>query len=109
MNDRPKITRTKINANTGNTREMIVIKTAITVSIVETIGLAKPAEVAVEANRVALDVLAIAVADPPPAIMANDQVTTGFKSIVVETTMAVPAMAAKGMAMVSNKLSKNGM
>jgi len=74
---------------------MIVIKTAITVSIVETIGLAKPAEVAVEANRVALDVLAIAVADPPPAIMANDQVTTGFKSIVVETTMAVPAMALK--------------
>ena len=51
---------------------------AVPVSIVETTGLPSPPVVAVDANLVALDEPAIAVAVPPPAIIARDHVITGF-------------------------------
>ena len=50
----------------------------------------------------------MAVAVPPPAIMAKDQVTTGSKLATVDTITAVPAMAAKGTAKLSSKLSTQG-
>ena len=78
---------------------------AAPVSIVDTTGLPSPPVVAVDANLVALDEPAIAVAVPPPAIIARDHVMTGFKSATVDTITAVPAMAARGIAMESNKLS----
>ena len=89
-----------------------IAKTLITiedpVSTVETIGFAMPPVVAVEANRAEELEAFIAVAVPPPAIMAKDQVIIGDKFMEVDTITAVPAMAAIGMAMVSNKLSTQG-
>lgn len=94
---------------------MIGIKTdtidnvaAAPVSTVETIGLPIPTVVAVETALVAEVLLDIAAAVPPPAIIAKDQVKSGSKSTKVETMTAVPAMAANGTAMVSNRLSIKG-
>ena len=78
------------------------------VSTVETMGFAMPPVVAEEAKRVVeVDVL-IAVAVPPPAIIANDQVMTGSRSAAVDNITAVPATAAKGTAIVSSALSNQG-
>ena len=78
------------------------------VSMVETNGFPNPPVVVVDANLVALEVPAIAAAVPPPAIIANAQVTTGLNSATVETITAVPATAAKGTAIESSKLSIYG-
>ena len=88
--------------------ERIDITKEVPVSIVETKGFAKPAVDTDEVKRVALEALLITAAVPPPAIIANDHVITGLKSANVETITAVPARVAKGMAIVSNKLSING-
>jgi len=85
------------------------ITSDVPVSKVDTIGLAIPPVVAVEANRVVLDVPATAAAVPPPAIMAKAQVITGLKSATVDNIMAVPASAAKGTVILSNRLSTYGM
>ena len=82
---------------------------AVPVSKVETTGLPNPPVVLVEVSLVAADDPAIAVAVPPPAMIARDHVITGSKSAMVETITAVPAMAANGIAIESNKLSMNGM
>ena len=92
-------------ASIGKNIETTDITTAVPVSKVETIGFPKPPVVAVDANRVVLDVPAIAAAVPPPAIIANDQVTTGLKSATVDNIIAVPARAANGTAILSNMLS----
>lgn len=81
---------------------------AVPVSRVETIGLPNPPVVLVDVNLVAADEPAIAVAVPPPAMIAKDQVITGLKSATVDTITAVPATAANGIATESSKLSKNG-
>lgn len=81
------------------------ITTEVPVSIVDTTGFAIPPVVAVEANLVVPELLATAAAVPPPAIIAKAQVITGLKSATVDTITAVPAMAAKGMAIVSKALS----
>ena len=82
---------------------------AVPVSTVETIGLAIPLVVAVEVSLVAAVAELIAAAVPPPAIMAKPHVKSGLKSTKVDAITAVPAMVANGMAIVSNKLSINGM
>lgn len=95
-------------ASIGANMDAVVTAKAVPVSTVETTGLPKPPVVAVEANLPAAPAPLIAVAVPPPAIIANDQVTTGSKFATVETITAVPAMAAKGTAKLSNKLSTQG-
>ena len=96
---------TKTTANMGIKIETIDITTAVPVSTVETIGLAMPPVVAVEASLVVADDPAMAAAVPPPAIMAKDHVITGLKSEIVDSITAVPANAAKGTAILSSKLS----
>ena len=88
--------------------EAVLTATAAPVSTVDTNGLANPPVVPVEANLpVALAPL-MAVAVPPPAMMAKDQVITGSILLAVLTTAAVPAIPAKGRAMVSRALSTHG-
>ena len=99
---------TKKAAIIGAKIETAETTSAVPVSTVDTTGFAMPPVVAVEANRVVAPAPFIAVAVPPPAIIANDQVTTGSKLATVETITAVPAIAAKGMATLSNRLSTHG-
>lgn len=96
---------TTITATIGTTMDNIESTMAVTVSTVDTTGFANPAVVAVEAIRVAPEVPEIAAAVPPPAMIANAQVTSGLKSATVDTITAVPAIAANGTAMVSKRLS----
>ena len=99
---------TKKAANIGAKIEAVVTKTAVPVSTVETNGFATPPVVTVEANRVEAPAPLMAVAVPPPAIMANDQVTTGSRLATVDTITAVPAIAANGIAILSKRLSTQG-
>ena len=99
---------TRTTAKTGAKIDAVVTTIAVPVSTKDNIGLAKPPVVAVEANRpVALAPL-MAVAVPPPAIIASDQVTTGSSPATVETITAVPANAANGTAKLSIRLSIQG-
>lgn len=82
--------------------------TEMTVSKVDTTGFPIPAVAAVDVNREAPATLLMVAAVPPPAIIANAHVITGLKSASVDTITAVPAKVANGMAIVSNKLSTNG-
>jgi hypothetical protein len=75
----------------------------VPVSTVDTNGLANPAVVPVEASRVVEVEVLMAVAVPPPAIIAKAQVMEGSKLATVDTITAVPAMVAKGMVITSNK------
>ncbi len=104
-----KITMTKIAAMGGANIEAVDTATAVPVSIVDTTGFAKPPVVDEEANLPVALAPFIAVAVPPPAIIAKDQVTTGSKSTTVETITAVPAIPANGMAKLSKALSTQGM
>ncbi len=81
----------------------------VPVSTVETIGLAMPPVVAVDVSRVEAVVVLTAEAVPPPAIIAKDHVIIGDKSAAVDAITAVPANAAKGIAMVSKIVSNHGM
>ena len=101
--------KTKKIAKGAKSNETRVIKIEEPVSTVETIGFAIPPVVADEVKRSMDVLLLIAAAVPPPAIMANDQLTNGLKSLTVAIITAVPAIAANGTAMVSNKLSTQGM
>ena len=88
-----------------DTTDMII---EVPVSTVVTSGFPKPAVETEEATLVAPDVLLMAAAVPPPAMIANAQVTTGLKSATVDTITAVPAMVARGIAIESNRLSTKG-
>ena len=99
---------TRIAANIGAKMDAVATTTAVPVSTVDTTGLPKPPVVAVEANLLAAPAPLIAVAVPPPAIIANDQVTTGARLDTVDTITAVPAIAAKGTATLSKRLSTQG-
>ncbi len=100
------MTATRIIATIGKNIENTAIIIDIPVSNEDTTGFAKPPVVAVDVILVTPVVLAIEAAVPPPAIMAKAQVITGLKSVTVETITAVPATAAKGIAIESSKLSK---
>lgn len=104
-----KINITRIIAKIGAKIEAVETTTDVAVSVVETTGLPIPAVAALDVSLVADEALFIAPAVPPPAIIASDQVIKGSKLATVDTTTAVPAMAAKGTATVSNKLSIKGM
>ena len=97
--------KTNTKAITGIKIDSTDITTEVPVSIVETTGFAIPPVVAVDAKRVAPELPATAAAVPPPAIIAKAQVITGLKSATVETITAVPAIAAKGIAIESKALS----
>lgn len=99
---------TRIAANMGAKIETIETTVAVPVSTVEITGFPKPPVVAVEANLLVADAPLIAVAVPPPAIMAKDQVMTGSRSETVATITAVPAKAANGIARPSNNESTHG-
>lgn len=100
------ITRTA--ARIGAKIDAVETTTAVPVSTVDTTGLPKPPVVAVDVNLPVAFAPFIAAAVPPPAIIANDHVTTGSRFAMVETITAVPAIAAKGMAIPSNALSTQG-
>ena len=99
------IIKTRIKPTIGKKIDTIEVTTAVPVSTVEITGFPIPAVVAVDANRVASEAPEIAAAVPPPAIIAKAHVISGLKLATVETITAVPAIAAKGTAIVSNKLS----
>ncbi len=99
---------TKIIATMGRKMEAIDITTAPPVSTVETTGFPSPAVLTEEVNRVPALALFTRVAVPPPAIMAKAQVIIGERSAMVETITAVPAIAARGIAILSKALSTNG-
>ncbi len=103
-----RIMHTKTAANIGANIDATETTTAVPVSTVATTGFANPPVVAVEANLLVAPAPLIAVAVPPPAIMAKDQVTTGSKLATVDTITAVPAIAAKGTAILSKRLSTHG-
>ena len=100
---------TKIIAIGGTKIDAVDTATAVPVSTVETTGFAKPPVVAEDVNLPAAFAPFIAVAVPPPAIIAKDHVITGSKSATVDTITAVPAIAASGMAILSRILSNQGM
>ena len=95
-------------ARIGTNIESTDIAIEVPVSTVATNGFAIPPVVTVDVALVAAEDVWIAVAVPPPAIIANAQVITGSNPATVETITAVPAIAANGIAIVSNKLSNQG-
>ncbi len=99
---------TRMAAMGGTSMDAVLTATAAPVSTVDTNGLAKPPVVPVDVSLPAAFAPLITVAVPPPAIMAKDQVTTGSKLAAVDTTTAVPAIPAKGMAKLSRALSTHG-
>jgi hypothetical protein len=103
------IMMTNMAARIGAKIEATVTTAAVPVSNIARTGFANPAVVAVDANLPVAPAPFIAVAVPPPAIMAKDQVTTGSKLATVETMTAAPAIAAKGTATLSKRLSNHGM
>lgn len=96
---------TNTMATKGKKIETIDITMEVPVSTADTTGFAIPAVVVVEAKRAVPELPAMAVAVPPPAIIASAHVITGLKSDTVESITAVPTNAAKGMAILSSKLS----
>lgn len=99
---------TKMAAMGGTRMDAEDTVTAAPVSMVDTKGLANPPVVTEEVNLPAAFAPFMAVAVPPPAMMAKDHVTTGSKLVTVDTMTAVPAIAAKGMARLSRALSTHG-
>ena len=108
QNTTPKIITTTIITTIGRkmANELKVI--AVPVSTVETIGFPNPAVFTEDAKRVVVVSPCMAVALPVPAIMAKMVVIVGDRSTKVDAITTKPATAAKGVAMVSNKLSING-
>lgn len=96
---------TKTMAKMGKKIASIDINTDVPVSIVDTIGFPNPPVEEVDVNLAALEAPEMAAAVPPPAIMARDHVIIGLKSAIVDIITTVPAKVAKGMEMVSNRLS----
>ena len=69
--------------------DAVVTTTAVVVSATATTGFANPPVVAVEANLPVALAPFIAVAVPPPAIIAKVQVTNGSNPATVDTITAV--------------------
>ncbi len=82
---------------------------AVPVSIVDMIGFPNPPVVEVDVNLATLEEPEMAAAVPPPAMMARDHDTIGVKSTIVDSITEVPAIAASGTEILSNKLSMYGM
>lgn len=95
-------------ASKGKKMDAAVITAAVPVSTRPSTGFANPPVVVEEVILPAAEVLFIAVAVPPPAIMAKVQVISGSRLATVDTMTAVPAIAAIGTATLSNRLSTQG-
>ena len=100
--------RTKTKARMGKKMETTAITIEVPVSTVVKTGFASPPVVVLEVSLATEVFPLIAAAVPPPAIIAKAQVTTGLKSETVATITAVPAKVANGKAIVSSKLSNQG-
>lgn len=100
---------TKITATIGRKIANELNVMAVPVSAVDNTGFPTPAVLTVEAKRVVVVKLWVAKAVPPPAMIAKIVVIVGLISTKVEAMTTNPATVAKGMAIVSNKLSTNGM
>lgn len=96
---------TKKKARTGKKIEITDMIMDDPVSTVAITGLPIPAVDTVEASLVTLEVLEMSAAVPPPAIIAKAQVISGLISTIVDAIIIVPAIVAKGTAILSNKLS----
>jgi hypothetical protein len=103
-----KINPTKTIAKTGKKTANNANRIEKPDSKKEITGLANPAVATDEANLVPEVDVFIAVAVPPPAIIAKVQVIKGSKLATVESMIAVPATAAMGTAIVSKILSIQG-
>ncbi len=103
-----KTNRTKTNAKTGKKIADKANMMEKPDSKIEITGFAKPAVAIDEANFVLEVELLIAVAVPPPTIIAKVQVIKGSKFATVESKIAVPAIAAIGTAITSKILSIQG-
>ena len=80
------------------------------VSVVDTIKFPAPPVVAVDAKRVPAELPFTAAAVPPPAMIAKPHCITSELTSPNDNAMSnVPAIPAKGTAMVSNILSIQGM
>lgn len=89
--------------------ETTAISIDVPVSTVLINGFAAPPVVVLELNLATAELPFMAAAVPPPAMMANAQVTIGSKLVIVATITAVPAKVASGKAMASKRLSNHGM
>lgn len=87
-------------------KELNVI--AVPVSAVETTGFPNPTVLTDDAKRVVVVIPCITDAEPLPAIIARIVVIVGEISTSVEAIITKPAIAARGVAIVSNKLSIKG-
>ena len=103
-----KINPTNTIAKTGKNIANTANKIENPDSNIEITGLANPAVATDEASLVPEVEVFIAVAVPPPAIIARVQVIKGSKLATVESMIAVPATAAIGTAIVSKILSTQG-
>ena len=100
--------RTTTTETIGKKMDKEVNVIAVPVSALATMGFPNPAVFTDDANRVIVVIPCIAVAVPPPAIMAKIIVNVGEISTKVDAITTNPAIATNGVAMVSNKLSING-
>jgi len=99
---------TKAIAKRGKKIEITDMNIAVMVSMVDTIGLPKPPVAVVEVSLATLEEPEMVAAVPPPAMMASDHDTIGLKSTIVDSITDVPAKAANGTEILSNKLSIYG-
>ena len=99
---------TNIAAIGGTSIDAVETATAVPVSTTDTTGFAKPPVVVEEVNLPAAFAPLIMVAVPPPAMMAKAQVVTGSKPATDDTIAAVPAIPARGIAILSKRLSTQG-
>lgn len=88
--------------------ERIVPKMDATNSPLDTTGLANPPVETVEAPLKVTLAPWIKAAAPPPAMMARDQRKKGVTSVTIEAVAMVPATIAAGVAIVSRRLSSQG-
>ena len=102
------ISNTKMTETNGSTIEMNDITIAVPVSIKETTGLPIPPVVTVDVNLVTPELPDMIAAVPPPAIIAKAHVISGLKLTSVDNTTIVPAIVAKGTAILSSRLSTYG-
>ncbi len=95
-------------ARIGARMESTVPRIEATSSPVETTGLPSPPVEAVDTPRTVTVDPWIKPATPPPAMMARDQRKKGLTSVTIDAVAIVPATMAAGVAIVSSRLSSQG-
>ena len=100
---------TRINDTIGKIMDIRVPRIEAASSPVETTGLARPPVWAVDAPRTNTLEPWTRPAMPPPAIIARVQRKNGETSPTIEAVAIIPATIAAGVAIVSRRLSNQGM